>query len=291
MRPALLAALLVAAAPGDVVTGPAGSLPPRPAVVEAAPDAPVGELSVEPPLVWVDAPPGTSAQPELAVVSGADPAVDLAVEVVPVAPGNAGAPQPVDGPDRAAPSAVPWIGHADRSLHLAPAELARLWPTVTVPAGADTTARIAAVRFTAPDRAEVAALVAVDPGGPPADLDATVRFGRAGDDAVATLVLRADEVTSVTGTLEVRGWFGATLATVALPETVVLPGAPRTQEVAVRAPAVPGPYGVRAVLRARGAEPGTASASAFLWNPVSVAIVVVVVAASVLYLARRRWWT
>lgn len=274
---------------GDTPVGPVGSLPPRPALVEEAQDTPEGRLTIDPPVVWLDLDAGMAAQPHLTVTNGAAGHLDLTIEPVAVGTGDAGAPQPLGSEDGAAPSAARWVLLAERSLHLGPGERAHLWPTVAVPRNAPDEVTLAALTVHTEGGTEVATLVAVDPGGAPPDVDASARLERVGaSEALARLTVRSTEVTSVSGRLELRSWWGTSIAEVEIPPTFVLPGTPRTQEVTFRAPAVPGPYRLVADLAPRDGDGVEASARAFLWSPLAAAVVAVIVVVAALALVARR---
>lgn len=285
-----VAALGAQGADAETPVGPLGSLPPRPALVEPAPDAEDGRLVVDPPVVWLDLAPGTSAQPELTVTNGAAQTVSLELETVPLSAGPDGAPQPSDAADAEVPSAARWVLLAERSLHLGSRERAHLWPTVGVPGDAADEAAAATVRLRASDGPEVASVVAIDPGGAPADVAASVELERRGaSEAVARLTLRSSELTSVEGALQVGSWWGSQIVGVEVPPTLVLPEVPRVQEVRFRAPAIPGPYRLTVDLAPRRASSVTATDRTVLWSPLALATVALLVAvASSTVVARRR---
>ncbi|MFN2557829.1 MAG: hypothetical protein ABR592_13375 [Nitriliruptorales bacterium] len=273
--------------------GPAGRLPPGPLVVEPAPAPPAGMVRIEPGVVRLHAAAGESLQPELLIMNGAEWPLDLALTTTDVMAGPDGVPTPVtatEGTGAVAPSAATWVQLPASALHLDPGEQARLRPTVSVPHLAAPGGYLTALRVAGPPRgggadsanSEVAAFLLVEVPGIGGEAGrrlsgsvALTRRGFAG--AVARARLEAEQTEVVTGRLKVGSWWDAALIEVPIPATVVLATAPRIQEVGFRAPLLPGPYELTAILETSAGEALSLHASAWLWNPLATLIVAVMV--------------
>ncbi len=284
-------------------SAPAGRLPPGPLVVEPAREPPTGVVRIEPGITRVRAAAGASVQPELLIVNGAEWPLDLTLTVTSVAPGPNGAPTPSDEApedDSATTSAAGWVSLPTAQLHLGPAEQARLRPTVSVPQVAGPGGYVTALRVSTPPGAvdsrsrspEVVSFLLVEV--PDAEEEPVrqmtaeaelARHGLTGAQARVRLIAQRSEL--VTGLLEVNGWWGATVAEVAIPPTVVLAAVPRTQEVEFRAPVLPGPYNLTASLETATGGTLSASVSGWLWNPLGMIVVLAIILTGTVLLITR----
>jgi hypothetical protein len=288
----------------EVVRGPAGRLPARPAEIDDVPDATDGLLRIEPPVVRIAAEPGEAGQPTIAIINGGDGEASLLLEVLAVAADDQGAPVPVAPddplpPGEALPSAANWLTLAEDAVHVGPQERALLRPSIDIPSGTRTGPYLAALRgridgSREPTR-EIVTFIVVDVIDPdaelepaPIELEATLsrRDGRAALD----LHLDSSDLAHVGGTATVRRSLVGPGVEVELPEVLLLPDVPRVRTVTFDMPRLPGRFRADVVVESSAGQRAEATASAWLWDPVVAALTAVallVVAAGLLLVVSR----